>query len=180
MWKGFPRKWSQHQGCLSSRTAWTVLSDTWCDSWGWCRAGPGAGLDNFSSNLAHSVILGNDTFYMVTRGYLLQHEVTRQTNFLPLLQFVSSFQKEINRRKRRRSVCTETVIIFRFSWILSAMFFVVCAGVWRIFCFIEHFLNRLGKTLLGFGHKPSSQDLFPASANKKRPPCFACSPFPPI
>lgn len=55
MWKGFLRKWSQHQGCLRSRTAWTVLLDTWCDSWGWCCAGPGVELNNSSSNLAYSV-----------------------------------------------------------------------------------------------------------------------------
>lgn len=56
-------------------------------------------------------------------------------------------------------------------------FFAVYAGVWYIFCFIEHFLARLEKTLLGLGHRPSSQDLFTASADKERPSCFACPPF---
>lgn len=29
-----PKKWSQHKAGQSSRGVWTMLSDTWCDSWG--------------------------------------------------------------------------------------------------------------------------------------------------
>lgn len=41
---GSPGQWSQHQGCWSSRSTWTRLSDTWSDFWvvlhearGWTR-----------------------------------------------------------------------------------------------------------------------------------------------
>lgn len=36
---GSSRQWSQPQACLNSRSIWTILSGTWCDSWGvLCRA----------------------------------------------------------------------------------------------------------------------------------------------
>jgi len=43
--------------------------------------------------------------------------------------------------------------------------FAVCAGVGvgDISCFLERFLNRLEKMMLGFGHMPSSQDPFPCT-----------------
>lgn len=39
---GSPGMWSEHQSCLSSRSVCTMLSDTWCNSWGVLhRAGVG-------------------------------------------------------------------------------------------------------------------------------------------
>ncbi|KAJ7399065.1 hypothetical protein BTVI_118553 [Pitangus sulphuratus] len=33
-WNRLPEKWSEYQACQISGSVWTMLSDTWCDSWG--------------------------------------------------------------------------------------------------------------------------------------------------
>lgn len=77
------------------------------------------------------MILGNTAFYMVTRGYLLQHEATRQTKLSPLLQFVASLQKETGGRGEEMSVLKQSSFSFLTGSCLQC--FLQCVLVFGIY-----------------------------------------------
>lgn len=80
-----------------------------------------------------------------------RHEGPKQTDFCVIVS-VCSFAPKGNKQIEGgggEKFCTEIFILFLLNLALSVLcFFAVFAGtgVWDIFCFVEHFLNRLEKT----------------------------------